>query len=193
MSALYKITSLLFVSIFFVHCSDSELNGPSVATTTTTTTTSSSTTTTTMSYGACERTQDTRFSIEVCDHPDKCHVKDIGDGYCRPSCGYLAAISENGKYAHYGPDTEYNTTDDPHFLSPVPCNEFDKWEATDWKKISLVNNLEPWEVAQAQEDGRTIPQCCGSDQQVAKNNGEYEYEEEEDNTNEEIFGEGGEI
>ena len=202
MSSVYKVISLLAVTLFLVHCSDGKLSGPSITTIpsttiSSTTTSSSSTTTTIISYGACERTQDPRFSVESCESPTKCHVRDMGDGYCRPSCGYLAVLSEDGKYAHYGPDHERNTEDDPHFLARVPCDQLDKWGATDWKKIPLVNNLEPWEVAHAQQEGRTVPECCGSDQQVAKNNGEHEEEditesEGEENEEDEHIGEDGE-
>ena len=122
------------------------------------------------SYGACARTEDPRFSVESCESPSKCHVRDVGDGYCRPSCGYLAVLVEDGKYAHYGPDEQQRTEDDPHTLSHVPCDQLDKYGATDWKKLSLVDDMEPWEVAHAQQESRTtVPECCGSDQQVKKN------------------------
>ena len=121
-------------------------------------------------YGACERTDDLRFNVEDCESPSTCHVKDIGDGYCRPSCGYLAVISEDGKYRGYGRDGDLNTEDDPHFLTTdsISCDDLDKWGATDWKKIPLIDNLEPWEVVQAQREGKAI-QCCGSDKQAKKN------------------------
>ena len=121
-------------------------------------------------YGACARADDPRFNVEDCKSPDNCHVKDLGDGYCRPSCGYLAVISENGKYRGYGGDGDSNTEDDPHFLTQdsISCNDLDKWGATDWTKIPLIDDLEPWEVIQAQREGRAI-ECCGSDQQVEKN------------------------
>ena len=186
MSSLQKIILLLIISPLFVHCTEGELTTPPTPTTTTITTTSS-TTTTTMTYGACEKSEDTRFNVQICERPDKCHIRDIGDGYCRPSCGYLAVLVEDGKYAHYGPK-EYDPADDPHFLSDVPCEELDKWGATDWKRLPLVNGLEPWEVALAQKEGRVLPECCGSDQQVAKNNGEYEETEQNNDDEQENTG-----
>ena len=191
MLSFYKITLFLLIGVFLVSCTEGELTGPAiVATTTTTSTTTSTTTTTTMTYGVCERSEDPRFSVQDCESPGKCHVKDIGDGYCRPSCGYLAVLVEDGKYAHYGPDDEPDTEDDPHTLSGVPCDQLDKYGATDWKKLPLVNDLEPWEVADAHIEGRTVPECCGSDQQVAKNNGEYEEEENNEEEEENIGYEG---
>ena len=175
MSSFYNLALLSIISICFVRCSEGKLTTPSALSVVTTTTT---VTTTTISYGACERTEETSFSIENCKNPSTCHVKDLGDGICRPSCGYLAQISEEGKYHGYGPDEEPSTEDDPHSLtSSVSCEELDKWGATDWKKVPLIDDIEPWEVKQALEDDSTASECCGSDQQVEKNNQAQEEEE----------------
>ncbi len=169
MSLFHKLTLLSIISTFLVCCSKGELTIPSTLSIITTTT--ATTTTTAISYGACERTEDTRFSIENCDSPSTCHVKDLGDGICRPSCGYLSVISENGKYYGYGADKEPGTEDDPHTLTgSVPCTDLEKWGVTDWEKMPLIDDIEPWEVIENKEQGYTSSECCGSDQQVEKNN-----------------------
>ena len=146
---IYQFTQLFILSVCLISCSKAELKS---------------------TYGACGRTEDKRFSIEDCTSPENCHVKDIGDGYCRASCGYLAVISEGGKYRGYGKDTEANTPDDPHFLTTKSsCADLEKWGVTDWKKIALIDNLEPWEVAERRKGGNTKAECCGSDRQVEKN------------------------
>ena len=156
-NSIYRLVFCFIFIAFFIQCSEGELTAPQQPTT--------------ISYGACEKSEDTRFSIENCNTPSTCHVKDIGDGFCRPSCGYLAQINEDGEYGGYGRNNQKNDEDDPHFLAKnTSCDDLEKWGANDWKKISLVNDLEPWDVIQNRDLGYTNSECCGSDQQVETNN-----------------------
>ena len=152
----YRLIFISIFGIFFIQCSEGELT--------------TSEQPTIVSYGACELTEDTRFSVENCKSPDQCHVKDLGDGICRPSCGHLAKLSEEGKYGGYGPDKQQHNEDDPHYLSKISCETTEKWGADDWRKISLINDLEPYDVVTNREQGYTNSECCGSDQQVESNN-----------------------
>ena len=172
MPLFYRLILLSIMSTSLIYCSEGKLTTPSKLSAPATNIINVIVPTTTiMSYGACEKTEDTRFSIENCDSPSTCHVKDLGDGICRPSCGYLSVISENGKYYGYGADKEPYTEDDPHTLTgSVPCTDLEKWGVTDWEKIPLIDDIEPWEVIENKEQGYTSSECCGSDQQVEKNN-----------------------
>ena len=151
-NSFYQFIFFSVLSIFLLSCSDGKLSTKAPL------------------YGACERSEDIRFKVEDCESPTNCHVRDIGDGYCRPSCGYLSVISTGGKYRGYGKNTEANDDDDPHFLTTkTSCADLDKWGATDWKKIPLINNLDPHEVITNKQRGYTKSECCGSDRQVANN------------------------
>ena len=176
MSSFYKVALLsiislsIFLSIIFVNCSkDTATLIPTTtsSSTTSSSTISSSTTSTTMlTFGACARTIcELPFCAENCESPDKCHVRDV-NGICYPSCGYLAVLSEDGKYRGYGPDNQKNTEDDPHTLTKnLFCDELDKWGTTDWKMIPAFNHHTAWEIIEGIGLG-----CCGSDQQVTRNN-----------------------
>ena len=151
----YKVI-LCLLSITFVHCSEGQLVSDILSTVTITTTT-------TLSFGVCGTDVCTgTFCAENCESPGKCHVKDVR-GVCYPSCGYLAYLQG---YGHYGPDNKKGTSDDPHSLTKEPnttCSDLNIGGATDWKKIPLIDDLEPHEVVEGEGE------CCGSEQQVAKN------------------------
>ena len=99
-----------------------------------------------------------------CQTPETCHVKATEDGVCRPSCGYLATLQG---YGGYGPDRIIHTADDPHVSSwyipnastSTTCADLNTqqlWGSTDWIKIPLIENKEPWIIA-ASGGGA----CCG--------------------------------
>ena len=153
----YRLAFISILTVFLIQCSEGELTTPQQ--------------TILLSYGACELTEDTRFSVENCESPEQCHVKDLGDGICRPSCGHLAMLSEDGKYGGYGPNKIKHDEDDPHILARhTSCEHLEKWEADDWRKISLIDDNEPWDVVRNRQQGYTSSECCGSDQQVEANN-----------------------
>lgn len=149
---------LCLLGITFVHCSKGQLISDVLPTLTTITIT-----TTTLSFGVCGTDVCTgTFCAENCESPDKCHVKDVR-GICYPSCGYLAHLQG---YGGYGPDHERRTSDDPHSLTKEPnttCSDLNIGGVTDWKKIPLIDGLEPYEVVEGGGE------CCGSEEQLAKN------------------------
>ena len=164
---LLSLLSVFIISVFFMNCSEDKLAlSPTTSISPTISTTTSSSTTTTYTYGACARgTCQEPFCEENCESPGKCHVKDV-DGTCYPSCGYLAQISENGKYRGYGPDRISGTEDDPHTLTSLSspfCEDLEKWGADDWRAIPFVDNRAPFEIIEGH-----AKQCCGSEKQLTR-------------------------
>ena len=177
MSSFHKFALLLtisvsvFLSITFFNCATDTAKIPPITTisfhptTSSTSTSSTSSTTTTYTFGACEKSIcEPPFCAENCESPGKCHVKDV-NGICYPSCGYLAVLSEDGKYRGYGPDNQQNTSDDPHALTKdLFCEELEKWGVTDWRSIPAFEDRTAWEII----EGIGLD-CCGSNQQLEKN------------------------
>ena len=98
-----------------------------------------------------------------CANPGTCHVRDVGDGVCRPSCRYIA---EDKGYGGYGADGRLGTDDDPytgtwdHNNSVNTCNDLNTnqiWGSKNWKKIPLIENIEPQEFVINGNKG----ECCG--------------------------------
>ena len=97
-----------------------------------------------------------------CETQSTCHVQDVGDGVCRPSCGHLA--NQQG-YGGYGPDGIKTTADDPHIFSyhkwgKTSCSELNAvrlWGSDNWFKIPLINGIEPYDGIQIGRGG----ECCG--------------------------------
>ena len=179
MSSSYKLVLLLLsgaifvISLFFMNCSEDKLAlSPTTSTSFTAsatlqlTTTTISSTPTTYTYGACSRgICQEPFCEENCESPGKCHVKDV-DGICYPSCGYLAQISEDGKYGGYGSDGQQSTQDDPHVLTSLSspfCEDLEKWGVDDWRTIPLVENRAPFEIIEG-----NAKECCGSEKQLTR-------------------------
>ena len=88
-------------------------------------------------------------TLGECTNKGNCHVRDIGDGICRPSCGYLANLQGSG---HYGPDCKVDTSDDPHHYTGTDTNVgttcsgiAGKW-GSNWEEIPLIDGVETWEV-----------------------------------------------
>ena len=92
-----------------------------------------------------------------------CHVRNVGDGVCRPSCEYLA----DKEGYDYGDDGQKGTDDDTftgtwtHNLNT--CDELNTnevWGSTNsvnaWVKIPLIDNKEPQEVI-----SNGGGECCG--------------------------------
>ena len=85
----------------------------------------------------------------ACTSKWNCHVIDIGDGICRPSCGHLASLQGSG---HYGPDCTVGSSDDPHHYTGTDANAgtscsgiAGQW-GSNWEKIPLIDSVETWEV-----------------------------------------------
>ena len=77
-------------------------------------------------FGACGSACIGRFCAnDGCTTPYNCHVKDTGDGVCRPSCGYAAVIIGR-QYGGHGPGQSAGNnpilTDDPHAYVNGPCD-----------------------------------------------------------------------
>ena len=94
-----------------------------------------------------------------CVSPGTCHVRDLNDGICRPTCEYLA---KQAGYGGYGSDGVRGTSDDPftgtwdHGLSIcTDLNASQIWGSTSWLKIPLIENIEPQEARNGGEE------CCG--------------------------------
>ena len=99
-----------------------------------------------------------------CATKDTCHVQDVGDGVCRPSCGHLAR--QQG-YGDYGADGIMTTADDTHIFSfhkwgSTTCaalNSANLWGSNNWIKIPLIGGIEPYDGVQIGFGG----ECCGRD------------------------------
>ena len=96
-----------------------------------------------------------QFCAINCQTPETCHVKESG-GVCRPSCGTLATLRGYG----LGADGIHDTPDDERAgVRTGTCADLNTqqlWGSTDWIKIPLIENLEPWEMI---ENGGG--ECCG--------------------------------
>ena len=85
----------------------------------------------------------------ACSNKWNCHVVDIGDGICRPSCGHLAVLQNTG---HYGPDGIRLSCDDPHHYTGTDpntgttCSSISGHWGSNWEKIPLIDGVETWEV-----------------------------------------------
>ena len=95
-----------------------------------------------------------------CETPETCHVKDVGDGVCRPSCGHLGILRGHG----IGADGILDTPDDEragtwYIAGANTCadlNTIQWWGSTDWIKIPLIEGKDPWEMIK--HGGGA---CCG--------------------------------
>ena len=114
-------------------------------------------------FGACGKgCTGPLCAIIDCETPTTCHVQDVGDGVCRPSCGHLA--NQQG-YGGYGPDGIMTTADDRHIFSfhkwgKTSCAELNAvslWGFNNWFKIPLINGIEPYDGIKIGRGG----ECCG--------------------------------
>ena len=80
-----------------------------------------------------------QFCVVDCQTPETCHVKDTGDGVCRPSCGTLI-IAQGYTYGAL-PSPSVNGFNDCAHLNAVQHEG-----STDWFKVPLIEGKEPWEV-----------------------------------------------
>ena len=98
-----------------------------------------------------------QLCADNCNSQATCHVRDLGDGVCRPTCKYLA----NKRSYGFGDDGIRGTGDDTFTgtwnHSVNICSELNTqkiWGSTNWLKIPLIDNIKPQE---AQNGG----ECCG--------------------------------
>ena len=113
-------------------------------------------------FGACGKDCTGPFCAIDCATKATCHVQDVGDGVCRPSCGHLA--TQKG-YGGYGADGIMLTADDTHVFSyfkwgSTTCaalNSANLWRSNNWIKIPLIGGIEPYEGIQIGYGG----ECCG--------------------------------
>ena len=80
-----------------------------------------------------------------CNYWGRCHIKDPGDGICRPSCGHLINSGTELKYKHHGLDCKIFSGDEPRGMQRektcADLNVINYLGGNNWKRAPEVGGV----------------------------------------------------
>ena len=80
-----------------------------------------------------------------CNYWGKCHIKDPGDGICRPSCGHLINSGTEWNYKHHGLDCKIFSGDEPRGMQRektcADLNVINYLGGNNWKRAPEVGGV----------------------------------------------------